>query len=297
MILEKSGKICNGLYSIGHYSFPAFLIMSDPPALFDSGLTISGPRYLKDLKEYLGNVDRLRYIFLTHSHYDHCGAIPFLKRNIKGVKIAASGLAADIFRKPKAIKLIQSLSGDYEDKFKEQIANEDISFDSIEVDITLNDGDEFDLGGKWKIKVISTPGHTRDSVSYYIPKLKALIPGEATGVYNSNFDIQSEFSSSYNDYMNSLEKLVALDINILLLPHAHILTRGDARGHIQRSLESAKVFKKKIDVFLDQFNGNQKDTVKAIFKEDYEDTQAVRQDKRSFLINLAAKVKAVAEGK
>lgn len=297
MILEKAGKICDGLYSIGHPSFPAFLIMSDPPVLFDSGLTISGPRYLKDLEKYLGNVDRLAYIFLTHSHYDHCGAIPFLKRNIKGLEIAASGLAADIFRKPKAIKLIQSLSRDYEEKFKKRIRNENIFFDSIDVDITVKDGDEFNPGDGWNIHVIATPGHTRDSVSYYIPKLKALIPGEATGVYNSNFDIQSEFSSSYNDYINSLEKLITLDVDILLLPHTHILTGVDARGHIQRSLESAKVFKKRIDVFLAQFNGNQKDTVKAIFKEDYEDTQAVRQDKRSFLINLAAKVKAVAEGK
>jgi glyoxylase-like metal-dependent hydrolase (beta-lactamase superfamily II) len=297
MILERAGKICDGLYSIGHHSFPAFLIMSDPPALFDSGLTISGPRYLKDLKEYLGNVNRIGYIFLTHSHYDHCGAIPFLKRNIKGVKIAASGLAANIFRKPKAIRLIQSLSKDYEEQLGNQIRDENIFFDSIDVDVTLKDGDKFNLGDDWNIHVIATPGHTRDSVSYYIPKLKALIPGEATGVYNSNFDIQSEFSSSYNDYVNSLEKLATLDIDILLLPHAHILTGGDAQGHIQKTLESAKVFKKRIDVFLNQFNGDQEDTVKAIFKEDYEDTQAVRQDERSFLINLAAKVKAVAERK
>ena len=297
MILEKTGKICDGLYSIGYHFIPSFLIMSGPPALFDSGLTIAGPRYLEDLNEYLGDVNRLGYIFLTHSHYDHCGAVPFLKRNISGLKIAASKLAAETLKKHKVIKLMQSLSGDYEKKFRKQIGNEDISFDSIEIDITLEEGDEYNLGDGWNIQVIATPGHTRDSISYYLPKIKALIPGEATGVYNDNYDIQSEFSSSYNDYINSLEKLTNLDVDILLLPHVHILTGDDAKGHIQKSLESAKVFKKRIDVFLDQFNGDREAVVNAIFKEDYEDTQAVLQDKRSFLLNLTAKVKAVAEGK
>jgi len=297
MILEKTGKICDGLYSIGYHFIPSFLIMSDPPALFDSGLTIAGPQYLEDLNEYLGDANRLGYIFLTHSHYDHCGSVPFLKRNIRGLKIAASRLAAETLKKPKAIKLMQSLSGDYEKKFRKQTGNEDISFDFIEIDITLEEGDEYNLGDGWNIQIIKTPGHTRDSISYYIPKIKALIPGEATGVYNGNYDIQSEFSSSYNDYINSLEKLANLDVDILLLPHVHILTGDDARGHIQKSLESAKVFKKRIDVFLDQFNGDREAVVNAIFKEDYEDTQAVFQDKRSFLLNLTAKVKVIAEGK
>lgn len=297
MIIERSGKICEDLYSIGYHFIPAFLLLSDPPVLFDAGLTIAGPRYLEDLTEYLRNPDRLGYIFLTHSHYDHCGAIPYLKRNINNLKIAASRLAAETFRKPKAIQLMQSLSKDYEEKFRKQIGNEDISFDSIEVDIIVEDGNEIKLGGDWSVSVIETPGHTKDSVSYYIPQLKALIPGEATGVINGNYDIQSEFSSSYNDYITSLEKLADLDVNILFLPHVHILTGDDAGDHIRRSLESARFFKDRIDTFLDRFNGNQDATIEALFKEDFEDTQAVLQDKRSFLLNLRAKVKAVAEGR
>ncbi|HEU18836.1 MAG TPA: MBL fold metallo-hydrolase [Deltaproteobacteria bacterium] len=297
MILEKTGKICDGLYSIGYHFIPAFLLMSDPPVLFDAGLTIAGPRYLEDMREYVGNPDRLGYIFLTHSHYDHCGAVPFLKRNIPGVKIVTSAPAAATLQKETAVQLMKSLNNDYENKFRKFIGTEDVSFDSISVDQTVKDGDEFNLGSDWVIQVMATPGHTRDSVSYYIPKIKALIPGEATGVLNGNYDIQSEFSSSYHDYVHSLERLATLDVEILLLPHVHVLTGEDAKKHFVNSLNAAQALKERIENRLDAFNGDRDAAIEAIVKEDYDESQAVLQDKRSFLLNLQAKVKAVAEGR
>lgn len=297
MIIEKTGEICDGLYSIGHHDLPAFLLMSETPTLFDAGMTFIGPLYFEELKKYLGDANRLGYNFLTHSHFDHCGASPFLKRNIKGLKVGTSKLATDILKKPNAIKLIQSLNRDYEEKFKHLSGNEDISFDSMEIDITLEDGDEIDLGGGWKVEVIATPGHTRDSISYYIPRLKGLITGEAVGVYDSNFNIHPEFLSSYNDYLTSLEKLAALDVNVLMMAHHYILTEEDAGGYIAKSIEKTKKFRKRIEDYLDMFNGEQEAVVKKIFKEDYEDTQAIKQDERPYLLNLNAKVKAVAEGK
>ncbi len=297
MILEQTGKICDDLYSIGYHFIPAFLLMSTPPVLFDAGLTIAGPRYLEDLREYLGNPDRLGYIFLTHSHYDHCGAIPFLKRNIPGVKIVASAPAAATLQKDTAVQLMKSLNKDYEKKFRKFIGSDDVSFDSISVDHTVQDGDEFNLGSEWVIHVLATPGHTRDAVSYYIPKIKALIPGEAAGVLNGNYDVQSEFSSSYHDYMHSLERLAKLDVEILLLPHVHILMGEDAKQYFAKSLNAARALKERIVKHLNDFNGDREAVVDAIVKEDYDETEAVLQDKRSFLLNLQAKVKAVAEGR
>ena len=118
MILEKTGKICDGLYSIGHPDLPTFLLMGKTPTLFDAGMTFIAPLYLKELKTYLGDVNKLGYNFLTHSHFDHCGGAPFLKRNIKELKVGASKLAADILKKTNAINIIRSLNREYQEKFK-----------------------------------------------------------------------------------------------------------------------------------------------------------------------------------
>lgn len=275
---------------------PAFLLTSKTPVLFDAGVTAMGPQYLKDISTHLGNTDRLAYILLTHSHFDHCGACPFLKRKIQGLKIAASAHAAKILEKPSAVELMRTLSSTFEKNFRDIIGNEDVSFTPVAVDLILRDGDELDYGGGWKVRVIETPGHTKDSLSYYIPRIKTLIAGEAVGIYN-NSEIQPEFSSSYIDYMASLEKLATLDIDILAMAHVHILTGDDARKHIGRSIESTVSFKKRIENYLDMFNGDRERVVEAILKEDYDETQPLRQDKNSFLLNLNAKIRVIAEKK
>jgi glyoxylase-like metal-dependent hydrolase (beta-lactamase superfamily II) len=256
-----------------------------------------GPAYLKEIRRVLGDENRLRWLFITHAHFDHSGTAPYLKRHIPGLKVAASRLAAEIFKKPNAINLIQSLSRDYEEQHKTLIGSEDIRFDSLEVDRILEDGEIIDLGGGWTFRVIATPGHTRDAVSFYFPGIKALICGEAVGVPDRNFRINPEWLASYKDYMASLEKLAALDVEIIMLSHHYVLTGEEARGYLKKSLEGALTFVDRIRRYLAETGGSQESVVKRIFKEDYQDTGAIQQAERPYLINLAAKVKAVAENK
>ncbi|HUH66963.1 MAG TPA: MBL fold metallo-hydrolase [Syntrophales bacterium] len=295
MILEEKGKIAEGIYLIGHKDLPAWLLMSETPALFDAGITIMGPQYLAELRGYLGDVDRLGYLFLTHSHFDHAGAAPYLKRHIRNLKVAASAPAHDILRKENAIRLIQSLNRDFEEKFKEVIGSEDIFFDGLKIDRILEDGQEVDLGSGWRVCVIATPGHTRDGLSYYIPRVKGLIIGEAAGVPDRNGLIHPEFLASYKDYIASLKKLLEFDVEIVMIAHHYVFTGEDARGYLLKSFERTQTFRARIEDYLKQAGGNRDAVVERIFKEDYENTGAIQQDRRAYLINLVAKVKAVAE--
>jgi glyoxylase-like metal-dependent hydrolase (beta-lactamase superfamily II) len=297
MIIESKGKIGDGLFAVGAPELPAFLLTGTTPALFDAGMTVMGPLYLKNIKALLGDETPLRYNFLTHAHFDHSGACPYLKRNIKGLQVGAHPLAAETFRKPNAVELIRSLSRDYEDRHAAQTGMEDISFDALQVDILLEDGMDFDLGGGLGFQVVATPGHTRDSISFYIPKLKALITGEAIGVYDRNMTIHPEFLASYHDYLASLEKLACLEPDMLLLGHYFTLTGEDARGYIAKSIARTKIFRKRIEDYLHDLHGDREAVVKRIFREDYEETGAILQEARPYMINLTAKVKAVAEGK
>ncbi len=297
MIIEKAGKIINGLYALSDIDLPAYLVAAETPSLFDAGITFMGPSYLKEIRQYLGDESRLRWLFITHAHFDHSGAAPFLKRHIPGLKVAASRLASEIFKKPNAVSLIQSLSRDFEEQHKTLFGNENIRFDGLEVDRILEDGETIDLGGGWTFQVIATPGHTRDGVSFYFPNIKALICGEAAGVPDRNFKIHPEFLASYKDYMSSLEKLAALDVEIIMLSHYFILTGEEARSYLKKSLESTVAFSDRIHNYLAACGGDQNSVVKRIFKEDHQDTGAIQQAERPYLINLAAKVKAVAENK
>ena len=139
MIKESTGKICEGIYALGNPDLPAFLFRGEIPVLFDAGMTFMGPIYLQELKTYLGDAGKLRYLLLTHSHFDHCGGAPFLKRKIPGLKIGTSRLAAEVFQRPSAVQLIQSLNQYVEDQFNSPNRGEDVSFHSLEVDLVLED--------------------------------------------------------------------------------------------------------------------------------------------------------------
>ncbi|MCI9626968.1 MAG: MBL fold metallo-hydrolase [Clostridia bacterium] len=94
---------------------------------------------------------KLQYILLTHTHYDHIGAVAQLKR-ATGAKLAvseedAAGLTDGRWN-------LSAYGGS--------------PVEAAEADILLKDGDELLWGrdGKQSIQVLSTPGHTKGGVCF-----------------------------------------------------------------------------------------------------------------------------------
>ncbi|MCP2604702.1 MBL fold metallo-hydrolase [Candidatus Aminicenantes bacterium AH-873-B07] len=265
-MISKPQKIVENIFYIGNHYFPAYLIKDEKSALIDAGSTVMGPIYLKALNEHLGNSNDLTYILLTHSHYDHCGAVPYLKRKIRRVEIGASLIASQIFKKEKALEVIRSFN-----KEVEKIAGiqrDDIYFDKIKVDFIVEDGNKINLGKNIEIEIIATPGHTRCSVSYYLPKQKAIFFGEAGGVLEPDGKIRAQFLSSYKYYINSIKKLLEKEIEIIGLAHGGFLKGEKARNYLTESLRQAQLFKEKIISYLNEYKNIEK-VVEKISEEEY----------------------------
>jgi glyoxylase-like metal-dependent hydrolase (beta-lactamase superfamily II) len=104
------------------------------------------------INKWLSNVDesKIKYIFLTHRHYDHVAGVEELRlrtgakviigeKDKEGLYDEVASLAVDFARPLNKCK-------DFE---------------------TVKEGDTFYLGDK-KIEVIETPGHTVGSVTYLV---------------------------------------------------------------------------------------------------------------------------------
>lgn len=142
------------------------------------------------MRELIGDTD-LQYILLTHGHFDHIGGVRDIKKEY-GCKVVISSVDAPMLSSGKA-SLAAFCCAEQND---------------TEPDITVQDGDEIELG-TLKIKVLSTPGHTSGSVCYVVGD--ALFSGDTLFYCSCG---RTDFpTGSSDDMIKSLKKLASLDGN------------------------------------------------------------------------------------
>ena len=174
--------------------------------------------------------------------------MPFLKEIAPEAEIiAAPQVASGLEDK----SILESL---YEENLDcAKALNKELSIDkktwceAFKVSRVLGDGDTISLGLDVEVKLISTPGHSEDSTAFYVIPDAVLTGGETLGFYQGRDKVTSAFSSSYQDYLSSIDKLLNLDIKTLILPHCGALTGelakkylGDLRTQSERFFESTK---------------------------------------------------------
>jgi len=93
---------------------------------------------------------RVPWILETHAHADHLSAAPYLKQAL-GAKVAIGAGITDVQR---TFREILNLGKEFE-------------ADGKQFDRLLSDGDEIAIGGL-TLRAMATPGHTSDSLSYFI---------------------------------------------------------------------------------------------------------------------------------
>lgn len=89
------------------------------------------------------------WILETHAHADHLTAAPWLKQQVGG-RIAIG----------QGIRKVQAT-------FKKVFNIKDLNTNGVQFDHLFADGDRFSIG-TLEARVLDTPGHTSDSVSYFV---------------------------------------------------------------------------------------------------------------------------------
>lgn len=296
MLISHRGKITDRIYLSFAGFLPGFIIMGKKYALIDSGVPATAPALYNAIVETLKEPERLEYILLTHSHYDHCGGISYLRRKLPNLKVVASEQAAKVLQKDEAIDFMRRLSKEVEDsiEFKKYFGNEDISItkELLNVDIIVKDGDTIELGEGVELYVISTPGHTRCSISFYMKPDKALFSGESVGAYAGEDMVLANYLSDYNEYMNSLMKLSEMDVELLGLPHHGILVGSkNIKRFFELSIKGANTFREEV-VKMIKDNIEEEEMIKRLTDKFYVDVASL-QPKGAFIVNLKAMVKVI----
>lgn len=124
----------------------------DPALDFDAASGTTGTHFVEQLVDFIEARSLApRWILETHAHADHLSAAPFLKRAFPAAELAIGRGITDV-----------------QARFK-QLFNLEPQFptDGSQFDRLLDDGDMLPLG-ECEIRVLATPGHTSDSLTYVI---------------------------------------------------------------------------------------------------------------------------------
>ena len=155
----------NYINCIAHKSSDGNILIGEKfTALFDCGMAFCAEDTIRNVKGALKG-RTLDYIFLTHTHYDHVGALMFFKNEWKNVQVITSEIGASILQKSTPRKVIYELSLS---AAKSHCVELDMIYpdNCFRADAIVKDGDYISLGGN-TINVVETPGHTRDTLSFF----------------------------------------------------------------------------------------------------------------------------------
>jgi glyoxylase-like metal-dependent hydrolase (beta-lactamase superfamily II) len=300
MIFDRTGLAADKLYVAGLPWSPVYLLNGAKPVLFEAGFACMGIHYVEAIRSVVKE-KQPEILFLTHVHWDHCGGTSYIRESFPGIKVAASEKAASIIKRPNAQDLIKTLSKDVMPYISEYygISTAEMlgdPFKPFNIDMVLEDGQTIEVGEDMTVRVVATPGHTRDHLSYYVPERKILIATEACGVRDRIGNIVPEFLVDYDMYVASLKRLMEFPAEILCQGHHFVFVgRGAVKDFLTRSLKEAEYFRTHVIELLRSEKGSVEKVAEKVKAEQYDPNPGPKQTEKAYLLNLRSRITHLAE--
>ena len=241
---------------------------------------------IQKVKDALGGRP-LDYILCTHTHYDHIGALPFFRQEWPQLRAVTCAAGAAVLLKPTPRRVIRELSVAAAQMLGAAVDTA-YSDDAFRGDVIVQDGECISLGGL-TAEVLETPGHTRDSLSFFMPEIAVLALNETTGVLAPDGSVYPGYLTSCADAINSIEKCRAVPYKYLSLPHRSIVSDAEADGFFDRALAVTNACRDFIKGMQEQ--GLSEDAMQEKFFERYgSDALLSFQPKDAFMANARATI-------
>ncbi|MBP1577040.1 MAG: MBL fold metallo-hydrolase [Oscillospiraceae bacterium] len=239
------------IFVSAHVSGNSQLILGEKSAvLVDCGLPFCVDETLSNLKNALGG-RKLDAIILSHSHYDHIAALPFFREAYPDTPVYIHPYAAGVFTREGALKTMEMMCENAKRLFGKGFIGRKPELSKLKADVLLTDEQTipFDDG---VIRVMFTPGHTKDCVSLDWPQYKVTWLCETLGAPRPDGRVQPCFLTGYLSTVDCCKKIKSLGERRYIISHRpDIMTLEESREYLtmaeQVVIESAELVKRRFD--------------------------------------------------
>lgn len=226
MILDQPGKVTETITMLGKQENCVYLVDGgEACAILGGGLAGIVPDIEAQLAAMEVDPQRIQSLAILHSHFDHCGIVPYFKNKWPWVEVVASERAQAILSTPKALASIEAFNKRHLEEALPNVPPQDLCIEgfSIDVDRVVREGDIL-VCGNLNLQVLETPGHSTCAISFYMPAEKALFASDAVGIPMGD-TVFTAANANFDQYEESLDKMFALNPEIILSEH-----RGGTSG-------------------------------------------------------------------
>jgi 2-aminobenzoylacetyl-CoA thioesterase len=250
------------LFQLGTSSFPVYLSIGEDAMLIEGG---TGPTFgiiVSQIKHLGIDPLKIKYIALTHTHGDHVGAVPRLRRIWPHIKVLAGTTADRFLKKDRFVKDFlpsdRMIGGILLNKGDIERIPEELSEYRFEADSVIDEGAKIDLGNGIRWGVFNTPGHSPCHISLFEEKEGTVTIGDMTGYYDPLKDIfWPNYFFSLEAYCNSIKRMMTVPAKRGILSHNGEID-GNIKEYFQKALHATESYHRDIIERVDRGDGEEK---------------------------------------
>lgn len=215
--------------------------------LIGGGMAYLAPRILPQIEAFAIDTKKITTLIILHTHFDHCGLVPYLKKLWPWIKVTASRQGKSCLSDPKLTQHIAGLNQAMiaTEGLEREAAQLGFAFTNIEVEETVKEGDRLSCGDL-SVHILEVPGHSSCSIAAYVPEEKALFASDSLGVHYPQL-IFAAGNSDFDLYEKNLRRLAGLDVAALLLEHFGAALGAEARSLLPKSVRAAADAREEIE--------------------------------------------------
>ncbi|MFW0860244.1 MAG: MBL fold metallo-hydrolase [Dehalococcoidia bacterium] len=216
-----------------------YVLRAEQVALIDVGPHSSAGNLIAGVEALDIDLQNIRYIFITHIHIDHAGAVGDLLEFLPNARVIVHPRgSAHLVNTERLWQGSLQVLGDLAEKYERPpgIPPERI--------LPAEDGMRIGLGNGMELEVIHTPGHAAHHLSFLERKSGLLFAGEAGGDYVAKVDLLRPATPPplIVEYkLASIDKL--LERKPITIYYAHFGSGGDAQSKLRRYKEQLKLWR------------------------------------------------------